>query len=212
MNTDLEEIYPGIGNMPLNPFILRRVFLDFTRMIFSDPENYGSMKGFMKNHRWHVDRTVRTMDIRLLNISKDDKASYAPGLFVEVGDSVFQDTAIDNRVEENLADGSTVRVMLERTPLSFQAVAGNADEALALSTVLLEAMLLMRDLWGCAHPSFHNMKPVKHTKPSRRPLDREKPEWISTAEFLFVYEMAYAVHLESHRLKAVSWDIIQLEE
>jgi hypothetical protein len=119
----------------LDPVTLRRVFLLATRQLFSDPENYGSLRARLDRYVYSEDLKTSTLPVELDFEYNAVELQPRHAIYVGVGDIGFSSQVLDHRADISEDRAKVTYTQAASTALRLRCVAPVADEPLYLATV-----------------------------------------------------------------------------
>lgn len=131
----------------LDPVVLRNVFLQATRRLYAEPENYGSLRERLKNFRYHAEVAQSTLPVELDFEYNPVTLQPRHSVYVGVGAVGFSTTVLDHRADVSDDRAKITYTQSAATVLRLRFVAPAPDEALYLAVVASAYFMAMSRLF-----------------------------------------------------------------
>ena len=198
-----------LGQIALTPITIRGIFLMMTRIHWSDPENYGTMKVKLGKFIWSKNTQVRTLFIDYDYNYDASNLDKRPAIFVGTSDYEFRKVAVDNlrnRSEDRATDDYG---MIASTNVIVRHIGKTPDESLAMGDLTCQFFMGMRKLLQ-ERLKVHafDITRLMTSKPFEEASQKADQQFIVDLIMQLQYNSIWLVTREGHRLKTVSIRIV----
>ena len=192
---------------PLTASSLRRIFLLMMRFHFSDANNYGELRGLLKNLIWTDTEETTALDVELLGVFNPGILVRRPAVFVGFQNFQFNKKVTGDYAGESEDAATKYLVKTVDTELVIRCVAADEDMSTAMVDTATAFMFGMREMLLCKmRPQLRSLEVDGITDPK---LVEKSPERRFQCDLLTKLNFNYTidVNLESHPIKkvAVEW-------
>lgn len=199
-----ELLLERLGNVGLNPVSIRGIFLMLTRIHWSDPDNYGTMKHKLGGMVWSKNVEKSKVFIDYDYNYNPEEIGKRPALFVGTGDFGFRKVAVDNlrsRSEDRATDDY---VMVTETNVIIRHIGKTPDESLAMGDLTSQFFLGMRKLLQ-DRLKVHGFDIIKlaSSRPFESPSQKADSQFVVDLIMSLQYNSVWLITREGHRLKTV---------
>lgn len=201
-----ELLLDSINRVALTPITIRGIFLMFTRIHWSDPDNYGAMKPKMKQFVWHKEAKQRTILVDYDYNYDATKTDQRPAIFVGTSDFDFLKVAVDNRKSQTADNSGEDYVKIASTNIIIRHIGKTPDESWQMADLTAQFFLGMRKLIQ-ERLKVHSFEVGKMiaSKPFERATQQADQQFIVDLIMNLQYNAVWLIVREGHRLKTVTY-------
>ena len=196
----------SISRVALTPITIRGIFLLFTRIHWSSPDNYGAMKTKMSNFVWNKSPKERTVLVDYDYNYDPAKVDQRPAIFVGTSDFDFLKIVVDNRRSQSEDNAIEDYVKIASTNIIVRHIGKTADESWQMADLTAQFFLGMRKLIQ-ERLKVHSFEVGKMiaSKPFERATQQADQQFIVDLIMNLQYNAVWLIVREGHRLKTVTY-------
>lgn len=201
-----ELMLDSIGEIALSPVTVRGIFLLFTRIHWSNPDHYGSMKPKMQNMVWAKDPKVRTLIVDYDYNYDPTKMDQRPAIYVGTTDFDFRKVVVDNRRSQTDDNSGEDYGNIASTNVIIRHIGKTPDESWTMADLTAQFFLGMRKLIQerLKVHAFEASKLVA-SRPFERATQQADQQFIVDLILNLQYNAVWLIVREGHRLKTVTY-------
>jgi hypothetical protein len=204
LHSSLEELLSASHFGFTDPVLLRRVFLLFTRDLFSDPGNYADYTQ-LKDLLYTDIKSTRTLDVDLDFIYDSEEISKKPAIYVGTGPMQFEKQVIDNSAG-NPHNGHRVTTSQVKTSIVVKHISNEADVSLMLGSLSTNYFAAIRSIIFETFPDVLRYEIESFTPPAL--IEGSKIRAFQTnLTISLAFDAIWTIVQESHLIKSVSIDL-----
>lgn len=195
-----------LANIALSPVTIRGIFLLLTRIHWSNPDHYGSMKPKLKNMIWAKDSKVRTVLVDYDYNYDPAKLDQRPAIFVGTTDFDFRKVVVDNRRSNTDDNSGEDYANIATTNVIIRHIGKSPDESWTMADLSSQFFLGMRKLIQ-ERLKVHAFEAVKlvASRPFERATQQADQQFIVDLILNLQYNAVWLIVREGHRLKTVTY-------
>lgn len=195
-----------LSQIALTPLTIRSIFLMLTRIHWSDPDNFGSLKPKLVNFVWSRDEKQRTVNIDYDYNYDENVMSQRPSIFVGTSDFDFLRVVVDNRRGISEDRSTEDYVKLASTNIILRHIGKTPDESWTMADLTTQFFLGMRKMLQ-EQLKVHAFEATKlvASKPFERAANQANSQFIVDLLLSLQYNAAWLIVREGHRLKTVTY-------
>lgn len=195
-----------IGDIALNPVTVRSIFLLFTRIHWSSPDNYGQMKPKMAGMIWHREPKQRTVGVDYDYNYDPAKLDQRPAIYVGTADFDFLKIVVDNRKSQTDDNSGENYAKIASTNIIIRHIGKTPDESWQMADLTAQFFLGMRKLIQ-ERLKVHAFEVVKMvaSRPFERTSQQADQQFIVDLILNLQYNAVWLIVREGHRLKTVTY-------
>ncbi len=200
------ELLSNLGKIALTPVNIRAVFIMLTRIHYSDPDHYGSLKPKLSPFIWSKDKKIRTLHIDYDYNFDPQNLDLRPAIFIGTSDIDYRKVAVDNAHSQSEDKASEMYAKIASTNVILRHIGKTPDESFALGDLTAQFYLGMRKmLQERLKVSAFDVVRLMSSKPFERQSQQADQQFIVDLVLNLQYNAAWLVIREGHRLKTVSY-------
>lgn len=202
-NPSLRQFLSEVG---WNILSIRRVFLLFTRVNWSDAKNYGRLAKQFQGFIWNINPEKSTLAVDLDYDFDSSKLEKRPAIFVGTDDVIYTKKVIDSNVRLNKDGSGQEYVYIGSTNVIIRHVGKTADESLAmcdLSRNFFKGLRKMMMENGML--STYEVPRVTTSKPFQRSATQADQQFEADLLISISFNDPWTIFRESHRITHINF-------
>lgn len=136
-----------LKTLPPNQYTFRRIFLLMTRMLYADPNNYGSLADRFSRFIWSKDKKLSTLEVESDFSYDPANLDTVPSIYVGCGAITYATSVINNQAGSNPDRSASEHQRNASCPVKLTHITKSPDEVQQLGDLTAQYYLGMQTLF-----------------------------------------------------------------
>jgi hypothetical protein len=201
-STLLEEL----ATVALTPVTIRKIFILLTRLHYSDPDHFGSLKPKLSKFVWSADLKLRGIHIDFDYNYDPEKTDLRPAVFVGTSDIDYRKLVINNQQSQTADRSGEIFVKQAGTNIILRHIGKTPDETWALGDMSAQFYMgITKMLQERLKVSSFEVVKLMASKPFERKSQEADSQFIVDLIMNLQYNAAWLTTREGHRIKTITY-------
>jgi hypothetical protein len=201
-STLLEEL----ATVALTPVTIRKIFILLTRLHYSDPDHFGSLKPKLSKFVWNADIKLRGIHVDFDYNYDPNNTDLRPAVFVGTSDIDFQKVAVNNQQSQTDDRSGEIYVKRAGTNIILRHIGKTPDETWALADMTSQFYMgITKMLQERLKVSSFEVVKLMGSKPFERKSQEADSQFIVDLIMNLQYNAAWLTTREGHRIKTITY-------